>query len=180
MTTPLPAPCPARAPLAVAGPVRTGLGGLCRTPLVRTVVVLLLVLGQCPAFAAGLIMAASTGGEHDASCNFGTGEIKVTLAHHRAATPHRHTLAERLLIASSDTPNQPDHRFALAREGTFTLFEAPRLPHPTAVPAPSLLIGHGTETCLSRSGRFAPAPRPPSLPETHSSLGLRRGIVMRR
>ena len=132
-------------------------------PLVRLFAVLLIVMSQCPAFAAGLIMAASTGSEHAASCSLGSNEITVVLAHDRtSARPHHHTLAEHLILRSgTDGKDHPDHRFRFSSERSTPPGEDLPLEKPPWVPIAPSMVELTSGSRHTSEETHVPAPLPP-------------------
>lgn len=154
-------------------------GDICRAPLVRMVVILLFLIGQCPVIAASLIMAAATGGDHQVVCSLNSREIKVVLAHQACAATHRHNFAERCLLKKGSEEDHSDHAFRFARENSITSsteLTPPSAPDSTiagfsAAPA----VDPGCSSC----GHFRPTPRPPPWLGTNAPIALLQCIVMR-
>ncbi|MGB6219864.1 hypothetical protein [Haloferula sp.] len=143
-------------------------------------VVLVFIVGQCPVFAAGLIVAASAGSDHRVLCGFDSHEITVVLAHHPRGIPHRHTLAERLFLSSAEDDDHPDHQFHFVREAAMTAVEDSSLPLPTAMPVSIFFADEHWDSCFIESCVSVLAPHPPPSLGTSSPNALLLCVVMRR
>ena len=151
---------------------------LCGNPFVRVLVVLLILVGQCPSFAAGLVMAASTGSDHAVSCSLGSTSIEVVLAHsHDPASPHHHTLAEQLILRTgTNDQDHPDHRFRFARETSIAPSGDVQVPEATCIsPVASFVdLSRGLWRTIASDPTAIPPP-----PGVTSTTALLRGVVMR-